>query len=474
MNVSHRVINNFLLKKITRIERISKSHEEMVKFRLKEISIEKPVDLKFRIKKINLYFSYTSENYSHINQSLKSAFQKTDTFNRLDDLTKNQKKINHRGWNHVGYIFPISIGRNIYPKDNVLLVENLPKHIDSISCRNYKILPSTSVLVFEISLNETFKTDLYQDFYSPSDVKISVKKYFKNPIISGGSSGEKFDRLLKGKTKSLEIWILKFLKINPISILSCSASVEIPLENISQTKNNKEIMKRNTPFFFSQSAPIYSSYCFHSEKHFFLLKNIEDIRLYTFETSEQREDIFSDQFAKSVWMLGIIDAYQKKLEDFLEKSLDKNKLRDIHKLKEDMLLCNSIEFEISRLFEEIKNFNFDKNLFLRLKSENLNNSINNEKYSYSYADSFKSKFSLSSVQLTEKVQHIKKYLEKEFDSVTTEVNFNLQKEMKRLTRMAILISMFSVVITGFNTNWDFVKKNAESFRELVVGVKTIK
>jgi len=36
--------------------------------------------------------------------------------------------------------------------------------------------------------------------------------------------------------------------------------------------------------------------------------------------------------------------------------------------------------------------------------------------------------------------------------------------------MAILISMFSVVITGFNTNWDFVKKNAESFRELVVGV----
>ena len=470
MKISQRVINNRLLKKIKRIEALSESHQEMVKGRMEDKRLEKPVDLQFKIRKINLYFLYSSESYSHIHEALEKAFKKKDTFNRLENLKKSQKKISHLGWHHIGYIFPTSTP---HIGDNILLVDDLPKHVISIGCKSYKILPSISVLVFDIYLKETFKTDLYEDFYSPDDIKISVKNFFKSFSMIGGSSSSKFDKLLKEQVKLIEIWILKFFKINPNSILSSNSSLEVLLENISQTKSNEEIIERNTNFFFSQSASIHSHYCFHKEDQYYVLKNIEDIRLYTFEKLHQGERVISTKFATSIWLLMVINAYQNKLEDILEKGLDNKKVKHIQKLKDDVLLCNTIEFQILRFFEEVKNSNLDEELFRSLKTEKLKVSSNYAD-SHDYADSFKLKFSFSSAQLTEKSQLIKKYLEKEFDSVTTEVNFELQKEMKYLTRVAIFIAMLSVAITCLSTDWNEIEKKSESFKTLFTGAKTNK
>lgn len=468
MKISHRVINNRLLKKIKRIKVLSESYQEMVKDRLEERHFDKPVDLQFRIRKINLYFLYSSESYSHIHEALEKAFKKKGTFQRLENLKKSQKKISHLGWHHIGFIFPTSTP---HIGDNLLLVNDLPKHVISMGCKNYKILPSISVLAFEIHLKETFKTDLYEDFYSPDDITISVKNFFKSFSMSGGSSRSKFDKLLKEQIKSIEFWILKFFKINPNSILSSNSSVETLLENISSTKSNEEIIERNTNFFSSQSASIHSPYCFRKEDQYYVLENIENIRLYTFEKLHQGERVISTKFATSIWLLMVINAYQKKLEDILEKGLDAKKVKNIQVLKDDVLLCNTTEFQILRFFEEVKNSNLDKELFRSLKTENLKVS---SKYvnPYDYADSFKSKFSFSSAQLTEKSQHIKKYLDKEFDSVTTEVNFKLQKEMKYLTRVAIFIAMLSVAITCLSTDWNEMEKKAEVLRALLTGAKT--
>src|SRR5690606_5299753 len=198
--------------------------------------------------------------------------------------------------------------------------------------------------------------------------------------------------------------------------------------------------------------------CFRNNQGYFLLDKMNDIRIFVFE--EDEEDLELDKYedlTTSILLLMIIHTYKNKLEDIRKnslnsKSLENNELRDI------TLLCNRTEFQISRLFHEIDLHKLDVFLSHVVKGHDLRTT---SFYQTEYSEFFSEQIAFALNQLPKTSLSIKSFLDKEFESVTTEVNSSLQKEMKYLTRVTILIAMLSVAITCLNTDWNEVEKKAE-------------
>jgi len=462
MKISPKVLNSKLANKVDRIKYISNSYQRMVKLRYKAKLREKPVDLASKMEKIKIYFIYTYENYNYINNSIEKVFDKEDVSNTFQRLKKNENTIDHRGLSYIGNIVSKDNSDSIL-KNRSLVTKNLPAHTTFISCNIHRILPSTSVLSFEFYLDEGFRTELYKDFYSNKDVIVKADAFFKKMNIELIPSNEKFDKLLNEKVKYFENWILKFFKINSNSILSVNSITVTTLKNISKIKSQKEILERNMSFLSSQSFPISSIDCYRNDDNYYLLEKLNDIRQFSFK-NDDLEDY--DFFMTSILLLITIDTYKRKLEGIRVNSLSFNKKIKIKDLNEKILTVNTINFQISRLFQEIKHSNLDDFLVAMIEGNDLRT---NNFQEIKYSAFLKSKIEFSSNLLLETSLSIKSFLDKSFESATTETNFNLQHEMKRLSRVTIFITMVSIGITIFNSNWTEVKKNAESFRSLLQG-----
>jgi len=470
MKISPKVLNNRLLKHLPRIKYTSDAYKNAVEFRLKQKSIQKPVDLKAKITKVTLYLPYTFEKYNLIHNSLEKVFSKIATLSSFKYLKENEKSMDGRGWYNLGTIFQKG-ATNGWLRHNSLIIDKLPDHTSCIFCKIYKILPSTSVLSFEFYLDDTFNKVLYEDFYSADDVTVKADILFKQLNISSTTSSEKYDKLLNEKIKYLENWILDFFKIDINSVLSVNSVTKTSLKNLSTTKSERAIIDRNLAFFSIQSFSPSALNCFRNNQGYFLLDKMNDIRIFVFE--EDEEDLELDKYedlTTSILLLMIIHTYKNKLEDIRKnslnsKSLENNELRDI------TLLCNRTEFQISRLFHEIDLHKLDVFLSHVVKGHDLRTT---SFYQTEYSEFFSEQIAFALNQLPKTSLSIKSFLDKEFESVTTEVNSSLQKEMKYLTRVTILIAMLSVAITCLNTDWNEVEKKAESFRTLLVGAKTNK
>lgn len=462
MKINHRILNSKLANKFDRIEYISNSYKRMVKLRYQQKLSEKPVDLVSKMAIIKIYFLYTYENYNYVHNSIEKVFDKKDVSYTFQRLKKNENTIDQRGWSYIGNI--VSKGNSDrFFKNRSLVTKNLPDHTAFISCNIHRILPSTSVLSFEFYLDEGFRTDLYKDFYSKNDVIVKADDFFKKLNIEMITSNKKFDNLLNEKVKYFENWILNFFKINSNSILSVNSITVTTLQNISKTKSQKEILERNLPFVYSQSFPFFSIDCYHNDDSYYLLENLNDIRKFSFKNNEL-EDF--DFFITSILLLITIDTYKKKLEDIRVNSLSINKEIKIEDLNKNLLNVNTINFQILRLFQEIKHSNLDEFLVIMIEGNDLRTNNSPE---IKYSAFLKSKIESSSNLLLETSLSIKSFLDKSFESATTETNFNLQNEMKRLSRVTIFITMVSIGITIFNSNWAEVKKNLESFRVTLHG-----
>lgn len=194
---------------------------------------------------------------------------------------------------------------------------------------------------------------------------------------------------------------------------------------------------------------------------------MNDIRAFIFEDEEDVQLDHYEYFTTSILLLIVIHTYKKKLEDIKKESLNSKLLKN-NELREFSLLCTRIEFQISRFFHEIDLHKLDVFLTAVVKSKSLKTG---SLYETEYSEFFSEQINFSLNQLPKISLSIDSFLKKEFEAVNTEVNLNLQEEMKRLARIAILVSMFSLFITGVNTDWNNVQKRMESLRTLLVDVK---
>ena len=108
----------------------------------------------------------------------------------------------------------------------------------------------------------------------------------------------------------------------------------------------------------------------------------------------------------------------------------------------------------------------DNFLAVRVEAENLETE---SFYKGKYANLLKNQIASYSKLLPENSLLLKNLIDSKFEAMTVEVNFDLQQEMKRLSKVAIVVAMVSILITALNSNWTEVKKNAEATREWAQG-----
>jgi len=464
MKVSNKILKSKIARTIPRIKYASDSYQKMVDFRFKNKLDDKPVDLDIKIKKITIYFLYTFENYSYIHNALESFFDAQNFFERFEELKNSEKNLSHRGWHHIGNIVPKK--QNSFTIfNNSISMKSLPAHTKYISCNIHKILPSTSVLSCEFYLDDGFRADLYRNFYSPNDVVLKTDILFKQLSIKSIQSGDKFNSLLNEKIKRLESWILDIFSIKSKFILSTNSLTTTTLKNLSNTKSRSEIMQRNSLFLSSQ-AFYHGPNCYSNHDSYYSLDKLDDIRLFCFKNDEELESEKYTYFTTSILLLIILNTYKEKLENLRKSCLNWNNTIKIEELKTKTLACNLIDFQISRLFQEIHTSNLDNFLAIRVEAENLETE---SFYKGKYADLLKNQIASYSKLLPENSLLLKNLIDSKFEAMTVEVNFDLQQEMKRLSKVAIVVAMVSILITALNSNWTEVKKNAEATREWVQG-----
>lgn len=468
MKISPKVLNNRFLKHLPRIKYTSEAYKKAIKLRQKYKSIEKPVSLQARTSKITLYLPYAFENQEIIHSSLEKPFAKIVALSTFKSLKETEKNMDSRGWFNLGAIFQKK-APNKWLSQNSLIIDKLPDHATAIFCRIYKILPSTSVLSFEVYLDDSFDKELYKDFYYVDDVTVKADILFKQLNISSISSSKKYDKFLNEKTKYLENWILGFFKIDVSNFLSVNSFTNTSLKNLSTTRSPKELIDRNLAFLSVLSLSPFGIDCFRNDndQSYFSLEKMNDIRAFIFEDEEDVQLDHYEYFITSILLLIVIHTYKKKLEDIKKESLNSKLLKN-NELREFSLLCTRIEFQISRFFHEIDLHKLDVFLTAVVKSKSLKTG---SLYETEYSEFFSEQINFSLNQLPKISLSIDSFLKKEFEAVNTEVNLNLQEEMKRLARIAILVSMFSLFITGVNTDWNNVQKRMESLRTLLVDVK---
>lgn len=466
MEINHKILNSKILRKINRVKRLSDRYKEMAEYRLRQISYDKPVGLNIREQKITVCFQYTFENFQTINEAIIKRFDKLDSLSSLKRLVESENILDHQGWYRVGLIFPQN-STDWRSTISAIKIKKFPKHTTIISCSIHRIFPSTSFLCFEFFLDDSFQYDLYKNFYSEQDVSVISDLSLRRTSIQASSSSDKFNDALNRKKEYFENWILDFLKIDKNLILSMNSIFETSLKKICPKRLTKELVQRNFSFFHSQSFLINSINCFsNNEGEYYYIENLQDIRVFKFENDQETnkfENLYNDLNA-SLMVLISIDTYKKELEIIRENNLKMKKKSDLLKIKDQILISNKLDFQINRLFQEIQLYSENNFLFLILKKYDLKtNSFHNVKYDAVV----KNKIEFYSKLLVENSKSLNKLLEIEFNSLTTETNYLLQKRMKWLTIATVLLTLASLIITILNTDPIKLKESLNSLSRIL-------
>jgi hypothetical protein len=464
MKISNRLLNNNLLRRIDRIKNLSDRYKISAENRLKDISHEKPVGIEITGNKLTIKLQYTFEKFEIINKSLIKKFSRLDSFSHFQRLVESENILDHRGWHNLGLIFDEKYTdrrSTVYG----IKIKNFPKYTDYISCTIHRIVPSTSFLCFEFFLDNSFNIDLYKNFYSKNDViVISDDFLLKRTSTQTKSSANKFNEALNKKIKYFEDWILKFLKIEKNTVLSMNSTYETKIKKICSKRSNDELIRRNFNFLQAQSFSINSFSCFTNENEYYYIENIKDIRVFKFEKDDEVHENPHNYFIKSLMILIAINTYKKELEIIRESNLKMKKKSDLLDVKNNILKANTLDFQINRLFQEL-NFESKNNyIFYALKEYNfkLASKLSNTEYNVE----FKNRVKFYSELLTKNSESLKKLLELEFNSITTETNYLLQNRMKWLTIVTVALTLASLIITIISVDKNNIKetwKNIKTF-----------
>ncbi len=117
--------------------------------------------------------------------------------------------------------------------------------------------------------------------------------------------------------------------------------------------------------------------------------------------------------------------------------------------------ANTLDFQINRLFQEL-NFESKNNyIFHAIKEYNFKSTskISNIEYNIE----FQNRVNFYSELLRKNSESLKKLLELEFNSKTTETNYLLQNRMKWLTIATVFLALASLLVTIISAD----KKNME-------------
>lgn len=460
MRISNKILNSNLLRRIDRIKNLSDRYKRSAEYRLKDISHEKPVGIEIIGNKLTINVQYTFENFEVINKSLIKKFSRLDSFSNFQKLVESENILDHRGWHNLGLIFDKN-STNWWSRHYGIKIKNFPKHTNYISCTVHRIVPSTSFLCFEFFLDKSFYNDLYKNFYSEDDVIVTSYDFLlRKTSIQPKSSASKFNEALNKKIEYSKDWILNFLKIEKNTVLSMNSTFETSIKKICSERHNHDLMHRNLGFLLSQSFSINSFNCFTNESQYYYIENIQDIRVFKFEVDDQEYESHGNYFTKSLMILIAIDTYKKELEKIRESNLKMKKKSNLLKLKNNILKANILDFQIKRLFQELNLESKNNYIFHILETYKfkLASNISSAKYNVE----FKNKIKFYSELLEKNSESLKKLLELEFNSQTTETNYLLQKRMKWLTIATVFLSLITLVITIIGTDKNKIKETYES------------
>ncbi|EHU1905456.1 hypothetical protein A1E89_RS00820 [Acinetobacter baumannii] len=455
MKISNNLLNNNLWRRIERIKNLSDRYKTAAEYRLKDISHEKPVGIKISSNKLTIKLQYTFEKFEIINKALIKKFSKLDSFSNFERLVESENILDHRGWHNLGLIFDEK-STDWRSNFSGIKIKNFPKHTDYISCTIHRIVPSTSFLCFDFFLDNSFYNDIYKNFYSENDVIVTSDDFLlRRTSIQAKSSANKFNEALNKKIEYFEDWILRFLKIEKNTVLSMNSTYETSIKKICSKRPNNELIRRNFSFLQSQSFSINSFNCFTNENDYYYIENINDIRVFKFEKDDEDHGNHHNYFIKSLMILIAINTYKKELEIIRENNLKIKKKSDLLKIKNNILKANTLDFQINRLFQEL-NFESKNNyIFHAIKEYNFKSTskISNIEYNIE----FQNRVNFYSELLRKNSESLKKLLELEFNSKTTETNYLLQNRMKWLTIATVFLALASLLVTIISAD----KKNME-------------
>ncbi|AMM30524.1 hypothetical protein AYJ52_18050 [Acinetobacter pittii] len=243
-----------------------------------------------------------------------------------------------------------------------------------------------------------------------------------------------------------------------------NSTYETKIKKICSKRSNDELIRRNFNFLQAQSFSINSFSCFTNENEYYYIENIKDIRVFKFEKDDEVHENPHNYFIKSLMILIAINTYKKELEIIRESNLKMKKKSDLLDVKNNILKANTLDFQINRLFQEL-NFESKNNyIFYALKEYNfkLASKLSNTEYNVE----FKNRVKFYSELLTKNSESLKKLLELEFNSITTETNYLLQNRMKWLTIVTVALTLASLIITIISVDKNNIKetwKNIKTF-----------
>ncbi|QEA27069.1 hypothetical protein FR838_20895 (plasmid) [Acinetobacter pittii] len=455
MRISNKLLNNNLLRRIDRIKNLSDRYKRSAEFRLKNISHEKPVGIEITGNKLTIKLQYSFEKFEVINKSLIKKFSRLDSFSHFQRLVESENILDHEGWHNLGLIFD-ERSKDWRSKFYGIKIKNFPKHTDYISCTIHRIVPSTSFLCFDFYLDNSFYIDLYKNFYSENDVIVISDDFFlRRTSVQAKSSANKFNEALNKKIEYFKYWILNFLKIEKNTVLSMNSTYETSIKKICSKRSNDELIRRNFGFLHAQSFYMNSFSCFTNGNEYYYIENLKDIRVFKFKKDDEDHDDHHNYFIKSLMILIAINTYKKELEIIRESNLKMKKKSNLLKIKNNILKANTLDFQINRLFQELNFESENKYIFHIIKKYDFKSvsKLSDREYHIE----FKNRVMFYSELLRKNSESLKKLLELEFNSITTETNYLLQNRMKWLTIATVFLALASLVITTISAD----KKNIE-------------
>lgn len=124
--------------------------------------------------------------------------------------------------------------------------------------------------------------------------------------------------------------------------------------------------------------------------------------------------------------------------------------------------ANTLDFQINRLFQEL-NFESENNyIFHIIKNYNFKSVSKHSDREYNIE--FKNRVMFYSELLRKNSESLRKLLELEFNSITTETNYLLQNRMKWLTIATVFLTLASLVITTISADKKNIKETWEDIK----------
>lgn len=463
MRISNKLLKNNFLRRIDRIKDLSDRYRRCAQHRLKNSYHEKPVGIEISNSKLTIYLQYNFEAFEIINAALKKKLSKLDSFTHFERLVESENVLDHVGWHNLGLIFDEKSNdwrSNVYG----IKIKKFPQYANHISCTINRIVPSTSFLCFNFFLDRSFYNDLYENFYSENDVIVISNDFFlRSTSVQAKSSGQKFNEALNKKIEYFQSWILDFLKIEESLILSMNSIFETSIKKLCNAppRSNQKIIERNFGFLQSQAFHINSFNCFNNEHEYYYIENLKNIQVFKFEKDEEYESN-DNYFIKSLMILMAINTYKQEIEKIRESNLKNKGKLNILKIKNNILKANKLDFQINNLFQEL-DFHYGNNYIFHVLSP-YNFKSTSRILDRKYNDKFKNDVEFNSKLLRQNSESLKKLLELEFNSITTETNYFLQKRMKLLTIVTILIALASLIITTLSADQNNIKNTLKNYK----------